>query len=178
MTEKTLIQVAKLGRTVGLRGYIKLYNLSDFPSQFKKGNSFYISKEEIITIKDFNRYNSTVLFVDYEDLNKAKKLTNLILYQSIEQTRKCCKLKKDEFFYFDILECEVYDDKQKLGKVCEIVKTGSSYLLEIQTDEELLRKKYSKIFYIPYIDKYVQKVDIDKHQIFCSNEAVLILENS
>ncbi|MBT0872472.1 16S rRNA processing protein RimM, partial [Campylobacter coli] len=115
---------------------------------------------------------------DYEDLNKAKKLTNLILYQNIEQTRKCCKLKKDEFFYFDILECEVYDDKQKLGKVCDIVKTGSSYLLEIQTDEELLRKKYSKIFYIPYIDKYVQKVDIDKHQIFCSNEAVLILENS
>ncbi|MBK1972909.1 16S rRNA processing protein RimM [Campylobacter sp. TTU-622] len=178
MNEKTLIQVAKLGRTVGLKGYIKLYNLSDFPTQFKKDNSFYINKKEIIIIKDFNYYNSTILFAGYEDLNKAKKLTNLILYQSIEQTRKFCKLEKNEFFYFDILESEVYDDKQKLGNVCNIIKAGPSYLLEIQTDEKLLSKNYSKTFFIPYVDKYIQKVDINKHQIFCSNEAILILENS
>ncbi|HEB7631202.1 TPA: 16S rRNA processing protein RimM, partial [Campylobacter coli] len=30
MSERNFIQVAKLGKTVGLKGYLKLYNLSDF----------------------------------------------------------------------------------------------------------------------------------------------------
>ncbi|MEE6530752.1 nickel-dependent hydrogenase large subunit, partial [Campylobacter coli] len=42
-------------------------------------------------------------------------LINLILYQSIEATRQTCILKKDEFFYFDILKCEVFDDERRLG---------------------------------------------------------------
>ena len=35
-----LLQVARLGKTVGLKGGLRLYNLSDFPTQFKKGAKF------------------------------------------------------------------------------------------------------------------------------------------
>ncbi|EEP3626604.1 16S rRNA processing protein RimM, partial [Campylobacter jejuni] len=111
MSEKDFVQVAKLGKTVGLKGYVKLHNLSDFSSQFKKDATFFIKNtKEMLKIKHYNTSNSTVLFENYEDIEKAKKLTNLILFQSIEKSRQTCKLKKDEFFYFDILECEVFEE--------------------------------------------------------------------
>ncbi|EKY3401862.1 16S rRNA processing protein RimM, partial [Campylobacter jejuni] len=111
MSEKDFVQVAKLGKTVGLKGYVKLHNLSDFSSQFKKDATFFIKNiKEMLKIKHYNASNSTVLFENYEDIEKAKELINLILFQSIEKSRQTCKLKKDEFFYFDILECEVFEE--------------------------------------------------------------------
>ncbi|HDZ5149889.1 TPA: 16S rRNA processing protein RimM, partial [Campylobacter jejuni] len=93
------------------------------------------------------------------------------------KSRQTCKLKKDEFFYFDILECEVFEEDKRLGKVIDILETGSSYLFEIQSDEKWV-KKYSKTFFIPYLDKFVKNIDIEKRQIFCTQDAFLILENS
>lgn len=178
MNEKDLVQVAKLGRAIGLKGYVKLHNLSDFPSQFKKGASFFCSKDKKLTIKHYNFNNNTILFQDYEDLQKAKELTNLILYQSIEKSRETCRLSKDEFFYFDIVECEVFLEELKLGKVVDILKNSHSYLFEVSTDENLIHKGLAKSFFIPYMDKFISSIDIDKHCIFCTQDAFLILENS
>lgn len=179
MSEKDFVQVAKLGKTVGLKGYVKLHNLSDFSSQFKKGAAFFIKNtKEILKIKDYNISNSAVLFENYEDVEKAKELINLTLFQSIEKSRQTCKLKKDEFFYFDILECEIFEGVRRLGKVIDILETGASYLFEIQSDEKLVEKKYPKTFFIPYLDKFVKNIDIEKRQIFCTQDAFLILENS
>ncbi|MBM0636992.1 ribosome maturation factor RimM [Campylobacter sp. VicNov18] len=179
MSEKDFVQVAKLGKTVGLKGYIKLHNLSDFPLQFKKDASFFLENgKQILKIKHYNQANSTVLFQDYEELEKSKILTNCILFQSIEQSRQTCKLKKDEFFYFDILECEVFDENTRLGKVVDILETGASYLFQIQSDEKWIAKKYPKTFFIPYLDKFVKSIDIQKREILCTKDAFLILENS
>ncbi|MFQ6341656.1 ribosome maturation factor RimM [Campylobacter sp. VTCC 70190] len=179
MSEKDFVWVAKLGKTIGLKGYVKLHNLSDFSSQFKKDACFFIKNgKESLKIKHYNPSNSTILFENYESVEKAKSLTHLILLQSIEESRKTCKLKKDEFFYFDILECEVFDEELRLGKVIDILETGASYLLEIQSDEVLVEKKYPKTFFIPYLDKFVKNIDIKKRQIFCTKDAFLILENS
>lgn len=48
-------------------------------------------------------------------------------------------------FYFDILECEVFEEDKRLGKVVDILETGASYLFEIQSDEKWV-EKYPKIF--------------------------------
>lgn len=178
MSEKDLVQVAKLGKAVGLKGYMKLHNLSDFPKQFKKGTSFFCSKDKNLIIKHYNLNNSTILFENYENLDKAKELTNLILYQSIEKSRKTCKLKKDEFFYFDILECQIIDSKQRLGKVVDILEVSTSYLFEISTDEKLIKQGLAKSFFVPYNDKFIKKIDTEKKLIECKDEAFLILENS
>lgn len=169
--------VAKLGKTVGLKGYLKLHNLSDFPSQFKKGLTLFCADRSLI-IKAYNASNHTILFEDYESVEKARKLVNLELHQSIEETRRICKLKKDEYFYFDILGCRIKTCEQILGVVRGIVESGSSYIFEIDTDEILKDKGLSEIFFVPYGDKFVKSIDIEKREILCSNDAYLILENS
>lgn len=169
--------VAKLGKTVGLKGYLKLHNLSDFPSQFKKGMSFFCANEKL-TIKSYNPSNHSVLFEGYESIDKAQNLINLELRQSIENTRKFCKLKKDEFFYFDILGCELKTYERTLGIVQNIIEAGATYLFEVETDEILKNQGFSKTFFVPYLDQFVISIDTEKREILCKNEAYLILENS
>jgi len=178
LSKQQLVQIAKLGKVVGLKGYIRLHNLSDFPSQFKKGASFFSDKKNKLTIKTFNKARSIVLFEGFESVELAKELVNLNLYQTIEASRKTCALAKDEFFYFDILKCTARDQQQVLGKVCDILELPNVHLLKIQTDQKLVEKGLSSSFFIPYIDKFVFKIDLEKFEIHCSDEAFFILENS
>ncbi|TEY01553.1 ribosome maturation factor RimM [Campylobacter sp. US33a] len=173
--ETSLVQVAKLGKTSGLKGFVKLHSVSDFIEQFKKGAEFFDHRRNIYKIKNTDLKNSLVLFENYESIELAKKLTNLTLFQSIENTRKTCKLKKDEYFYFDILDCDIIEDEKKLGKVIDILEIGKGYLFCIQTDEKL--ENLSHEFYIPYNDYYVKNIDINCKCIYTQN-AFLILENS
>lgn len=172
-----LLEVALLGKSVGLKGFVKLYDKSDFPKQFKKDAKFIDKDGNELVVKSFNSANSSILFYDFEDVNLAKTLTNRTIYTTKEITRKTCKLKKDEFFYFDILGCQVCENEQILGVVEDIQDGGANNLFYLKTDQTLVKKGLADNFYIPYIDAYVEKIDIQNKIIYTRN-ALLILENS
>ncbi|AJC86443.1 ribosome maturation factor RimM [Campylobacter sp. RM16704] len=173
--KNNLVQVARLGKSVGLKGYVKLHNLSDFYEQFKVGAKFFDINQKIYTIKAFDKTRFLVLFEGFESVETAKTLTNIILFQTIEATKETCKLKKDEYFYFDIIGCEIFENEQKLGVVEDILENGVGFLFCIKCDDRLQTKV--KNFYIPYVDKYIQKIDIENKKIF-TQSALDILENS
>lgn len=172
-----LVQVAKLGKSVGLKGYLKLHNLSDFFEQFKRGVKFFDINQKIYTIKDFDQNKSLVLFENYENLDLAKTLTNTILYQTKEFTKQNCILEKDEYFYFDIIGCEIVEDDKKIGVVEDILENGIGFLFLVKSEDELIKQSLAKNFYIPYVDKYIQKIDIENKKIF-TKYALELLENS
>lgn len=172
------IYVAKLGKTVGLKGHLKLFIDSDFPEQFKKGSTFTTNKKLTLTIKEYNPSREVVQFENYEDVDLAKKLTNQQLFSSLEQTRENCKLDKNEFFWFDLVDCEVFEDGLKLGVVKDVHRYPVSDYLEITTDEELVKKDLPKNFLLPHLfDTYILTVDIESKRIEVQN-AYDILENS
>lgn len=172
MSEK--LAVAKLGKSLGLRGFVRLINLSDFPQQFKKGASFFGKNDEIYIIKSFDKSKSAVLFEGYEDTQKAKSLTNLILYKSLEQSRKECKLKEGEYLYYDILGCKVLEEGEILGEVIDIMQNSASHLFLIKTASNLAEKGFIKEFYLPYADFYIKNVDIAKKEIHSQNALILL----
>lgn len=167
------ILVAKIGKTVALRGYLRLHILSDFPYIFKKNSAFMSSDDRTLKIKNFDKEKSLVLFEGYEDVNLAKDLTNLELYQSLEDTKKYCKLNKDEFFYFDIISCEIFEDSLKLGKVIDILQTSASYLFLVQVDKSL-GQDFATQFYLPYANFYIESVDIKSKKIYAKNALELL----
>ena len=171
------IEVALLGKTVGLKGFVRLHNRGDFPDQFKKNAVFYDMDGSKLIVKNYNCANDTIVFYGFEDVDSAKTLTNKIIYTTKEETRKNCKLEKGEFFYFDIIGCEIYENNQRLGEVEDIDEVGANNLFLVKTDEILITKGLKKSFYIPYIDIYVEKVDVENKKIYTKN-AILILENS
>nr|MBP3724439.1 16S rRNA processing protein RimM [Campylobacter sp.] len=173
--KNNLIEVCKLGKTIGLKGAIKLHNHSDFPEQFKKGAKFYDKNGKEFVIFSFDKTNFTAIFDGFFDIDLAKTLTNTTLYRTLEDTKKYCKLKKDEFFYFDIIGCEIVEDNQILGVVSDILEIGAGFLFAVKTSQNF--STYPKEFFIPYLDNFIEKVDLDKKQIFVKN-SLEILKNS
>ena len=154
---EALVLVAKLGRTVGVQGFVRLHNLSDFPEQFECGASFFDKNSRVLKIKARNA--QSVLFEGFESLERAKTLVNLELFQSVEKSRASCKLGDDEFFYFDIIGLEVFENGLLLGVVKDILPAGNDLLL-IKSDESLVKKGFASEFYLPYVDFYVKSVEL------------------
>ena len=154
---EALVLVAKLGRTVGVQGFVRLHNLSDFPEQFECGASFFDKNSRVLKIKARNA--QSVLFEGFESLECAKTLVNLELFQSVEKSRASCKLGDDEFFYFDIIGLEVFENGLLLGIVKDILPAGNDLLL-IKSDESLVKKGFASEFYLPYVDFYIKSVEL------------------
>ena len=170
------VEVAKLGRAVGLKGEMKLHLLSDFPEQFKKGAKFKVNDKELV-VEYYNQSRSVIKFLGINSPEEARKLTNKIIYSSIEETRESCKLEEDEYFWFDIIGCEVLEDGIRLGVVTDIQRFPAADYLLIKTDESLVEKGKAKSFLIPYIDKFIKDVNIDEKKIEVK-EGLDILESS
>ena len=172
------VYVAKLGKAVGLKGHLKLHIDSDFPEQFKKNAIFITNRKITLKVVEYNANRDIILFENYEDIDLAKKLINQELFASTEQTRDNCQLKDNEFFWFDLLGCTVYENDLKLGIVKDIHRYPISDYLEITTDESLVLKDLPKTFLLPHLfDKYILNVDVSKKEIKVK-DAYSILENS
>lgn len=173
---KDMLEVALLGKTNGLKGAIKLHNRSDFVSQFKKGAKFYLENGEILEILSFNKANFTAIFRGFESIELAKTLTNKKIFQTKEMTKKTCKLAKDEFFYFEILGLEIVENGEILGVVSDILEVAN-FIFEISTAGNLKQSGLPEIFYLPYIDHFIERVDVGGGKIFAKG-AKEILQNS
>jgi len=178
MDNKNLI-VAKIGKTVGLKGQLKLHIDTDFPEQFKKNAVFKTNKNQTLTIQIFNPTSQLVKFVEINDVDDAKKYINSQLITTIDETIQNCKLDSNQFFWFDIQDCEIFEDNLKIGIVKEIHRYPIDDYLEIKTSQNLLNdnNKLAKIFLLPYNNNYILNVNIDLKRIDVKN-SIDILEAS
>ncbi len=175
MTKEHLL-VARIGRTVGLNGDLKLHIFSDFPEQFKKGARVTSSRGELL-ISEYDNTRSTIRFEGYETPEAAKKLVNAEIYSSKEKSRRECSLEEGEYFWFDIEGLKVMEGDVSLGVVKEIQRLESVDYLFVKTSDELIFRGFSRTFLIPYIHRYIDAVDLEKGVIFTIG-AMDILEAS
>ena len=175
--QNKLLHIATIGKTVGIKGDMKLHIKSDFPEQFVKGATFLINKKDKVTLTDVNLDRGLVKLNNITNLEDAKKFTNAKLFTTYEDTRKNCHLNEGEYFFFDLEDCNVYEDGKKLGHVHEVERIGITNYLSIVTDEILVKEGFAKNFLVPFIEPFKVNVDIDKKVITLSG-AMDILEAS
>ncbi|UCM99856.1 ribosome maturation factor RimM [Sulfurimonas sp. SWIR-19] len=171
------MHIATIGKTVGIQGDMKLHLKCDFPEQFVKGATFLINKSERITLSDVDLNRGLVRINSIANPEDAKKFTNAKLFTTYEETRKNCHLEEGEYFWFDLEDCEVYEDAKCLGRVKEIERFNTTNYLSIVTDESLVESGLAKSFLVPFIEPFKVEVDIEKKRITLSG-AVDILEAS
>jgi 16S rRNA processing protein RimM len=160
------IPVARIGKSVGLRGDMRLNLLTDFPEQFKKGAVF-MSDRGDLTVASYNPARGTVRFEGVDDVDAAKRLTNAYLYTTKEAGEKACHLGEGEYFWYQLFGLEVVDDDgTPLGRVREIDRLAGTDYLVVDTDAALVGKGKAKSFLIPYIDRYVDRVDLEGKRLF------------
>jgi 16S rRNA processing protein RimM len=171
------IFIAKLGKTVGLKGQQKLHIDTDFPEQFKKDTKLTTDKNQELIIETFNHVNDIVKFFGIDTIEAATKLINSQLYVSKEDTRDICKLGEKQFFWFDMIGCTIKENNQILGTINDIQRMPLNDYLIMDTSEELIKQDFSKTFLLPYTDNYIILVDIENKSIL-TNGAKAILEAS
>ena len=164
-SKKDLLHIATLGKSVGLKGDMKLHVKTDFPEQFQKNATFYISPEKEVTVADVNLQRGTIRLEGCTTPEEAKKFTNAKLYTTIERTRDECELDDGQYFWFDIEGCAVYEDEKLLGEVVEIERILDTDYLKIKTDTLLVEQKLPKTFLLPYNDNFIDSVDIENKKI-------------
>jgi 16S rRNA processing protein RimM len=172
-----MLHIATIGKTVGIKGDMKFHIKSDFPEQFTQGSSFIISKKESITLSKVDLERSLVQINGITNIEDAKRFTNAKLFTTHEETRKNCHLEKGEYFFFDLEDCEVYEDDKLLGVVREVERLAITNYLSIVTDESLVKSGFAKSFLVPFSEPFKQSVNIDKKIITLSG-AMDILEAS
>jgi len=172
-----MLHIATIGKTVGIKGDMKLHIKCDFPEQFVKGSTFAINKKDTITLSEVNLDRLLVQVNGITNIEDAKKFTNAKLFTTQDETRKNCKLEKGEYFFFDLEDCDVYEDGKHLGRVKEVERINITNYLSIVTDSALVKSGSAKSFLVPFIEPFKVAVDIEAKRIELRG-AVDILEAS
>jgi len=166
--KEQLLHIATIGKTVGIHGDMKFHVKCDFPEQFVDGATFFTNLKKEITLQDVNLDRGLVKVKGIHTIEDAKKFTNAKLFTTREETRKNCPLQEGEYFWFDIDDCEVYEDGKLLGVVNEVERIAITNYLNVKTDDKLVEQGNAKIFLIPFQEPFKVSVDIEKKIITVS----------
>ena len=161
---KRFYDVGKVANTHGIKGELKIFSVTDFPEErFRKGSELYLDhsllKEQIlVTVESAKLQKNTyiVKLKEFNNINEVEKYKGGVLRVS-EEAR--IELEDDEFYYGDIIGCEVWSDEgEKLGKVTEILKTGANDVWVVERDQ-------GKEILLPYIDDCILEVNITEKKV-------------
>ena len=166
--KEQLLHIATIGKTVGIHGDMKFHDKSDFPEQFFDGATFFTNQKREITLDDVDSDKGLIRIKGVHSIEDAKKFTNAKLFTTRDETRKNCHLKEGEFFWFDIDDCEVYENGIRLGHVHEVERIAITNYLAMITDEKLVATGHAKKFLIPFEKPFKVSVDIEKKLITVS----------
>ncbi len=156
--------IAQFGRTVGLRGDLKLNLSTDFPEQFKVGRKLQTNRGEV-TIEHYNPKRNTIKLEGIDTPEDAKRYTNAKIFSTREETKQHCTLKEGQYFWFDLIGCNIVEEGKSLGVVKEIHRLPQGDYFLIESEESLVKSGLAKSFLLPYIPHFIQAVDIDAKTI-------------
>lgn len=160
------IYLGKIVNTHGIKGELRL--LSNFERKelvFKPSFPIFIGKEKqkekIATYRPHKEFDMVTL-EGYKNINEVLKYKGKNVYIDREELH----LNERDYLYEELIGLQVYEKKEKLGTVKNIVYNKSNILLYIEGE---------KNFYIPLNQAYLKKVNKKEEKIEVENAKGLIL---
>lgn len=142
----------------GIKGEVKVLSCTDFAKErYKKGNKVILNNpktndEVIFTIKSYRNIKGmdVISFEEKEDINLILKYIGYEVL--IDRNEKI--IKEDNYFYSDLLNCDVIYNDVCIGKVINIIDNGIHYLLRIKRNDK-------KDLLYPFVERFIEKIDIE-----------------
>ena len=156
------IRIGKMINTHGIKGEVKIYSYSDFDDErYVKGNQVWMKHGEQmipLTVKSYRVHKGfpLVSFEELADINAVEPYRNCELFITDDMREEL-----EEGYYYDELEnLEAFDHNgNRLGVTVGIEETnGAQDNLRILMDN-------GKTFLVPYIDEFIEEVDLDNEKI-------------
>ena len=154
------LNVGRIVTTHGIKGEVKVKVETDDDSRFSKNNKLYVGADEKHIsgeiIIDNARYQKDMILLSFnniKDINDVLKYVGLSLFVDIDEVRV-----DGEIYYDDLIDCKIIADGKEVGIVIDVMEVPQGEILRV-------KKKDGKIALIPYVDEFIENVDINKKEI-------------
>lgn len=158
--------VGRIVNTCGLKGEVKVINSSDFTSErYKKNNVLMAVNEEKninvnLTVSSF-RENDKFIYLKFKEIStieEAETLKECFLMIDGDQLKK---INDDTFYYYQLMNMEVYYEDKKIGIISEINDNGAQDLIRIKGEDVNVL--------VPFVDEFIESIDIESKKICLRN---------
>lgn len=150
-----MYEIGIITTTHGIKGELKIRELSDFDRFIKGEKVFIIENNErvdlTITSVRKNKNALIVKFNEFNNINEVIKFKNFIIYSETQG-----ELLDNEYYFQDLIDLEAFtNDNEYIGIVTEVIEVPQGHILEIKDQE--------KKVLIPFREEFI--VDISETKI-------------
>ncbi|NLM10034.1 MAG: 16S rRNA processing protein RimM [Clostridiaceae bacterium] len=154
------LTVGKITNTHGVRGEMKVIPATSDISRFDYLKIVWVEKDDKLTeyFVEKVRYHKNFVLVKLhgiDTMDKAAEFKNC--YLKVDR-RNARPLDEYEYFIADLIGCEVYEQDVLLGKITNVLQTGSNDVYVVNGD------KYRELL-IPALKHVVLNIDIENRKI-------------
>lgn len=153
-------------KTRGLKGEVKVKSSTSFASlRYKKKNKVYLINEKTEDILEVHvnsySFHQGFDYVSFIELNDINLVLPYIGYQIVVKKEEQPKLKKDTYFYGDLVGCKVIDqNNNEIGDVIKVEEYSANQTLRIKLAN-------GKDLLLPFMKAFIKNVDIENKIIHC-----------
>lgn len=146
----------------GLDGTLRVLSKTDFAKErYKKGNKVFLCSQngnrKELTVKSFRKSGQFDL-VKVEEIN-TKEEADALKSTELQALKSDLKLKKDQYYFSDIVGCKILDENSKeLGVVTVVEEYPAQLTLRV-------RGNNGKDFLVPFVKAFIREVDITSKKI-------------
>ncbi|MDD4705866.1 MAG: ribosome maturation factor RimM [Bacilli bacterium] len=153
--------IGKIVNTFGIKGMLKVNSTFEMKEKaFVKNNKIIINDNfYLITESKFHKNNYLIEINNIKDINLVLNFVN----QDVYINRKELKLSDNEYLNNDLLDLEVYDKDNLIGKVTDFI-SGINPLIKVNNQ-----------FYIPLKSDFIININFKNKIIKCHNLKGLML---
>jgi 16S rRNA processing protein RimM len=152
-----MYRIGKITSTHGIKGEVKIYNLSDF-DRFLVGYKVFVmigDQKHEFTIERV-RENKNVLivkFVEFNDINQILPYKGLYVYSNADVSEQ---LENNDYHYEDVIGKKVVTEQfEQVGIASALIEVPQGHLLEIE-------KPNGKKSLVPFIKEFIGDIDDEK----------------
>ena len=155
--------VGKIVNTQGLQGEMRVLSVTDFAEErFKKGavlalfddKDQFVMEVEIASHRKGKNFD-IIKFKGLYHINDIEKYKGFSLKIAEENLTD---LDEGEFYYYEIIGLDVYENDQFIGQIKEILQPGAN-------DVWVVKRKGKKDLLLPYIPPVVLNIDIENNRV-------------
>jgi len=142
-----LIVIGKVVGTFGLRGFLKVWPLTDFPERFEPGNNVWLADNEYeIEETQWHKKQVRIKLVGIGRLVLAEPLIGLEVGAAVDGRPA---LEENEFLIDDLIGISVFDTSGALlGHIDEVIQTPAHDVYRVGTA------------LVPAVSEFVRSIDI------------------
>ena len=145
------VVIGKISAPHGVRGEVRIVPLTDFPERFENLKTVFLeddSKMELESVKFSNKF----IIAKFKNINNRNDIEIFNGKLLMLNRSDIPSLPEGEYYNFDIIGLEVIDDKgSKLGKITEVLKTGSNDVYVVEGKKQIL---------VPALKKVVKEINL------------------